>query len=318
MNSLRVMTASLLVAMVSFPVIAQYPTRPINLIVFTPPGGPSDTAARTVMQSVSKSIGQQVLVENRPGADGAIAIQAVMNAKADGHTLLWGSSSMVGLPMVQKAAPLKSLSELAPVSAVVAFAFGMYVHPDVPANTVAEFVKYAKANPGKLSYATGPLGEFLAASLLIQETGIDMVRIPYKGGAQAMPDVVAGRVQVYFTPMSIGQGPAQSGKLRMLATLLPERSPLMPNVPTMEEAGFGRVAFPSWNGILAPPKTPREAIERISQEVRTALKEPAVLAALSQRGVRPLGTTADELAAMIAKDEELWRKFVRDNKIEAQ
>ncbi len=314
----RAVAGIILAVVASFPAAAQYPSKPISVIVFTPPGGPADTAARTLAQRISKSIGQQVVVENRPGAEGSIAAQAVMNAAPDGYTLLWGSGSMVGIPMLQKSAPFKSLSDFAPVSIPIWFAFGMYVHPSLPAKTVAEFVSHAKANPNKLSYATGPLSEFMAAALFIQQTGVDMVRVPYKGGAQAMPDVLAGRVQVYFTPMSIGQGPAQSGKLRMLATLLPERSLLMPDVPTMAEAGVKGVSLPSWNGIFAPPKTPRALTERFSREVRAALQDGEVKAVFDQRGVQPVGSTPDELAATITKDEDLWRRFIRDNGIELQ
>lgn len=306
-----------LAVIASCPATAQYPSKPITLIVFTPPGGPADTAARTLAPRITSSIGQPVLVENRPGAEGLIAAQAVMNAAPDGYTLLWASGSIAGIPMIRKSAPFKSLSDFAPVSIPIRFSYGLYVHPSLPANTVAEFVNHAKAHPGKLSYATGPLAEFMAAALFIQATGVDMVRVPYKGGAQAMPDVVAGRVQVYFTPMSIGHGPAQSGKLRMLATLLPERSPLMPNVPTIVEAGVD-MALPSWNGIFAPPNTPREITERLSREVRAAVGDAQVRAAFDQRGVQPVGSTPSELAATIVKDEELWRRFIRDNKIEEQ
>ena len=315
---LRGILALTIVVIASSAAMAQFPAKSINMVVFTPPGGPADTAARTLAPRIARSIGQPVVVENRPGAEGAIAAHAVMKAAPDGYTLLWASGSLAGYPMLSKSPPFSSLAEFAPVSIPLWFEFGMYIHPRVSANTVAEFVTYAKANPGKLSYATGPLSEFLAASLFIQQTGIDMVRVPYKGGAQAMPDVIAGRVQVYFTPMSIGHGYAQSGKLRMLATLSPERSPLAPNVPTMGEAGVKGVTLPSWNGIFAPPKTPPHIAEQLSKEVRMAVQDTEVRTAFAQRGVQPVGSTPAELAALIVKDEELWRKFVRDSKLDPQ
>ena len=316
MTWLRVLLTWALVAIVPNAAMAQYPVKPISLVVFTPPGGPADTAARTLAPRIARSIGQPVVVDNRPGAEGSIAAQAVLKAAPDGHTLLWASGSLVGYPLLNKSAPFDSLAEFAPVSIPLWFVFGMYIHPSVSANSVTEFVSHAKANPGKLSYATGPLSEFLAAALFIQQTGVDMVRVPYKGGAQAMPDVIAGRVQMYFTPMSIGHGYAQSGKLRMLATLLAERSPLTPDVPTMEEAGVKGVTLPSWNGIFAPPKTPRRVTEQLSREVRMAVLDAEVRTAFAQRGVQPVGSTPEELAAMIVKDEGLWRRFVRDNKLE--
>ena len=316
MTWFRALLASVVVVIAPNAAMAQFPAKPINLVVFTPPGGPADTPARTLAPRIARSIGQPVVVDNRPGAEGSIAAHAVMKAAPDGYTLLWASGSLVGYPMLNKSAPIASLAELAPVSIPLWFAFGMYIHPSVSANTVTDFVGLAKANPGKLSYATGPLSEFLAAALFIQQTGIDMVRVPYKGGAQAMPDVVAGRVQMYFTPMSIGHGYAQSGKLRMLATLLPERSPLAPDVPTMEEAGVKGVTLPSWNGVFAPPKTPHHVTQQLSREVRIAVLDTEVRTAFAQRGVQPVGSTPDELAAMIVKDEGLWRTFVRAHKLE--
>jgi tripartite-type tricarboxylate transporter receptor subunit TctC len=299
-------------------VLAQYPAKAITIVVFTPPGGPSDTAARTLAQRMSKALGQQIVIDNRPGAEGSIAAQAVLKAAPDGYMMLWGSGSMIGIPFMQKTPPFQSMSEFAPVSSTARFAFGMYVHPSVPATTVAEFVAHARANAGKLSYATGPLSEFIAASVFLRETGLTMTRIPYKGGAQAMPDVVAGRVQLYFTPISIGQSYAQSGRLRMLATLLPERSPLTPDVPTIAEAGIKNMWVPAWNAIFAPPKTPREITARIAREVQLGVKDPEVRSAYEQRGVQGVGSTPDELAATVAQDTALWKQFVQDNKLEAQ
>ncbi len=318
MNRTLVFALMLGAAFTSFPTTAQYPTKPINLIVFTPAGGPSDTAARNVTQKIAKSIGQQVLIDNRPGADGAIAARAVLSAPPDGYTLLWGSGSMVGIPMVQKSAPFQSLAEFAPVGIVTRFAFGMYVHPSVPATSVGEFITYARAHSGKLNYASGTLSEFMAAAHFLRASGLEMLRVPYKGGAQAMPDVLAGRVQLYFTPLSIGHAHAQAGRLRMLATLMPERSPLMPNVPTLDEAGVKGVVLPSWNAIFAPPKTPHEITDRLYREVRLALQDPEVRAAYEQRGVQAVGSSPDELAATIAQDEDLWRRFIRENNIPQQ
>jgi len=305
-------------SLAALPAAAQYPTRPVTVVVFTPPGGPSDTAARTLAQRVAKSLGQPVVVENRPGADGGIAAQHVLNASPDGHTLLWGSGSMVGIPMLLKTPPFQSLADFAPVSIPVRFAFGLYVHPSVPAANVGELVAHARANPGKLTYATGPLSEFMAAALFLRATGIDMLRVPYKGGAQAMPDVLAGRVHAYFTPMSIGQAHAQAGRLRMLATVQDERSPIAPDVPTLAEAGVRDVSIPSWNAIFAPPRTPREITERLARDIKTALQDPEVRTAYEQRGAQPVGSTPDELAAAITRDIELWKRFIRENRIEPQ
>jgi tripartite-type tricarboxylate transporter receptor subunit TctC len=201
---LSMVSLAVFLVLSSVSAFAQYPIKPIHLIVPFAAGGPSDNAARMIGQALSKSIGQPVIIENRPGANGAIAAQALLAAPADGHTLLWGIASMVAIPLVQRNAPFDSIAEFAPVSLVGRFAFGMYVHPGLPARSVAEFVAYARANAGKLNYATSALGEFMAAAQFMKAAGISMVRVPYKGGAQLMPDLIEGRVQVNFAPVSLG------------------------------------------------------------------------------------------------------------------
>jgi tripartite-type tricarboxylate transporter receptor subunit TctC len=294
------------------PVAAQSPGKPIRVVVPTPAGGPSDTAARTVAQALAKSLGQPVVVENRPGASGAIAAQAVLGAPPDGHTLLWGLASMAGIPLLQKSPPFQSLAELAPVSLVGRFAFGMFVHPDVPAKTVPEFVAYARANPDRLSYATGTLGEYMAAAQFLKATGITSVRVPYKGGAQLMPDLVSGRVQLNFGPVSSGLQHAKEGKLRMLAVVLPQRSTVAPDVPTLAETGLASVSLPSWQALFAPPKTPRDLVDRLSREVARVLGDPGVRAQLEQQALQVDGSTPEALAAVVARDTDTWRTFVRD------
>lgn len=295
--------------------MAQYPNKPIRIVVLTPPGGPSDTAARAVGQALSKSLGQPVVIENKPGASGAIAAQAVLAAPADGYTLLWSIASMAGIPMLQKSSPFQSLAEFTPVSLVGSFAFGLYAHPGVPARSVAELNSHIRANPDKLSYGTGTLGEYMAMAQLLKATGGSALRVPYRGGSQLMPDLLGGRIQLNVGPLSNGLPHVKENKLRLLAVLLPQRTPLAPDVPTMTESGLASVSLPTWQALLAPPKTPGEIAERLAREIASAVRDPALKAALEQQGMLVEASTPAALAAVIARDTETWRSFIREYNI---
>jgi tripartite-type tricarboxylate transporter receptor subunit TctC len=295
------------------PALAQYPAKPVRLIVPFAAGGATDSAARTVGQALARSLGQPVLVENKPGAEGAIAGQAVAGAPADGYTLLFGAISMLALPFTMKPAPFDALADFAPVTTVGRLTFGMYVNPGVPSRSMAEFVAYARANPGKLNYASSTVSEQLAASQFMKAAGADMVKVPYKGGVAAMPDLVTGRVQVYFSPLSTGIGQVKDGRLRMLAVMLPRRSALLPDVPTMEEVGLPSVSVPTYQVILAPMKTPRDIVERLSKEVNLVLQDPQVRTELEKQGLMIEGSTPQALGATMKETTQAWAKFVRDN-----
>ena len=292
-----------------------YPSRPVRLILPTPAGGPSDTAARALAQALTGSLGQPVVIENKPGAGGSLAAQALLAAPPDGYTLLWGLASMAGIPLLQKSPPFKSLSEFAPVSLVGHFGFTLFTHPDVPAANVAELVAYAKAHPDKLSYATGTLGEYMAAAQFIKATGVRMLRVPYKGGAQLMPDLLSGRVQVNFGPTSSGLQHARAGKLRMLATMLPEPSAVAPEVPTLAAAGVSTGTLPTWQAVFAPAGTPREITQRLSAAIAQAVKTPALRTQFDQQSLQPVGSTPQALAEVVVADTQAWQTFVRDYEI---
>lgn len=299
----------------ALPAAAQQAAAPLRLIVPTPAGGPSDTAARALAQAIARNSGQTVVIENRPGAGGALAAQAVMGAAPDGRTLLWGLASMAGIPMLQKSPPFQSLAELTPVSLVGRFAFGMFVHPGVPARNVAEFVAHARAHPDALSCANGTLGEFMAAAQFMRATEVRTVFVPYKGGAQLMPDLISGRVQLNFGPLSSGLAQVQSGKLRLLAVLAPQRVGLQPEVPTLAEAGVATGPLPTWQAVFMPPKTPREMAEALSRDIAAALRDPALKTQLEQQALQTEGSTPAALAAVVAQDTEAWRAFIRDHGI---
>lgn len=268
-----------------------------------------------LVQAMRKSLGPQIVVENRPGGNGAIAAQAVLAAPADGYTLLWGVASMSALPLLQRAAPFQSLAEFAPFATIGHFAFCIVAHPGVPAKTVAEFVAYARANPDNLNYASSTLAEFKSAAQFMKAAGIRMVRVPCKGGSQVMPDLVAGRVQVHFGTMSTALPYTGDGRLRMLAVLMPQRSAAAPEVPTLAEAGMAGISVPTWQAIFAPRKTPREIVDRLSREVASALQDAGLRAQFARQSLQIGESTPQALAALIEADAVEWNGFVRDNAI---
>lgn len=288
-----------------------FPSQPLKIIVATPPGGASDTAARLLAQSLSRSLGQQVVVENKPGGNGVPAVQTVLGAPADGHTLLWAMSSMAGMPMLVKSAPVKSMSDFAPVVGVVNLVYGLFVNPAVPANNVTELATHLKAHPDKLSYGTGVLSEYMATVHYLRSVGAKAVRVPYKGGAQLMPDLISGELQFNIGPLAPGLPHVRSGKLRLLATL-PERSDSAPGVPALREAGIATDALPTWNGLVAPPGTPPAVTERIAAEVNRALAETGLRSALEAQGFRVSGGTPQQMATAIETAAATWRQFIRD------
>ena len=305
-------------AIAAFPAAAQYPAKPIRLLVPFPAGGPTDGVARTVAQAMTKSLGQPIVVENKPGAEGAIAAQTAAAAAPDGYTLFFATSSVLALPVVAKPAPFDTFKDFEPISTVGRFAFGMVVNPSVPAQTMGEFVAYARANPGKLNFGSANVGEHMAAAQFMKATGTDMVRIPYKGAAQTLPDLVAGRVQVYFTPVAGTIGHVKDGRLRMLATLLPQRLAIAPDVPTMTEAGVNGVSVQSWQVIVAPAKTPKDIVERLSRAVNAALHDPEARAQLENRALFIEGSTPHRLVEILHESNREWTQFVRENETVAK
>lgn len=314
---LTLLSMALWTAAPALAVAQTYPSKPIRLITPFAAGGPSDNAARALSEALAKSLGQPVIVDSRPGADGAIAGQAVATAAPDGHTLLWGTSSViVGAPLLQKPAPYDGLNGFTPIAVVGRFTYTLAVHPDVPAKTVAELIEYAKRNPDKLNFGTGTLTEYMAAVQFMKATGVKMTRVPYKGGAQVMQDLIAGRVHVHFGPISLHQPQAKDGKLRLLANLQSERSPTAPDLPTLAEAGVRGVDAPTWQAVFAPPKTPREISDVLARELRRATQDPALRAAFERQTVQMETQPGPEgLAITLRQDLAQWEQFIRENGI---
>jgi tripartite-type tricarboxylate transporter receptor subunit TctC len=294
---------------------AQGVGKPIRLLVPFPAGGPSDTVARVVAQALTKTPGRQLIVDNRPGVNGLIATKAALQAPADGYTLLYGVGSMLALPMVQSGAGFDWVADFAPISTLGQFEFGLFVHPGMSARTVSELAAQARAKPGEMRYAASTLSEYLAAAQLVKVAQIDMIRVPYKGSTQALPDLIAGRIEVYFTPLSAGLPYAKDGRLRLMATLLPQRSTVVPDVPTMAEAGMRGVTVPSWQAVFAPAKMPPQAIQELNRDINVALQDRGVRAQLERQALHIEGSTPDAFARIIRTDLQLWEQFIRENDI---
>ncbi|MSQ72462.1 MAG: tripartite tricarboxylate transporter substrate binding protein [Betaproteobacteria bacterium] len=295
---------------------AQYPVKPIRLVVPLLAGGPLDNTARIVGQSLSQSLGQPVVIENRPGADGAIAAQAVLAAPADGYTLFFANNtSVVGAPLLNKNLAYDTVTDFTPVSFVGRITLAIYAHPESPATSIADLVAYARANPNKLNYATSTIGDVIAAAQLLNSAGIAMVRVPYKGAAQAMPDLVAGRVQLGIAPISAGLGQVKDGRLRMLAIILPRRSPVVPDVPTIAEAGLPGVTVTTWAGVFGPKNLPREIVNRLSIELNQVVQRPEVRAQFDRQGFQGEGSTPEGLTAILKQELGVWAKIIKDNGI---
>jgi tripartite-type tricarboxylate transporter receptor subunit TctC len=314
---IRKLASALLMTAASAAAVAEYPDRPIKILVPFAAGGPSDAIARTLGRALSPSIGQPVIVENRPGAEGQIAAQATFAAPPDGYTIfLGGSSSTVALAALKRDLPFDPL-EFTPVTTVAGVAWGLFVNRDVPAKSVEELVRHARANPGKLSYAVSANTEFMAASQFMKATGARMLKVPFKGSAQAIPELIAGRVDVYFCPITPERiAYSKDGRLRLLATVAAKRNPLLPEVPTMAEAGIAGISIPNWNVLVGPPRMPAAVAERLAREVGKVLKDPEVRAQFANLALEAGSSTPQELRAMQASDSKLWHDFVREHDIQ--
>jgi len=292
---------------------AQYPSKPIRFIVGFPPGGSADPTTRIIGAALQEQLGQPVVVENRPGADSAIAAEQMTRMPPDGYTIMFASNSaMTAAVALRKAPTYDPLKDFTPVSMVGRATVFFYVHPSIPAKTLKEFIAHAKANPGKVVYGTGNPLSILYGQQLTSATGIEWLHVPYKGEGPLNPDILAGRVHCSFLSTGSAVSNAKDGRLRPLAVLAEKRSPLLPDVPTISEAGVPEVTVRQWAGVYGPPKMPREIVERLNKEVNAALKRPDVLEKLQSYGYAAEGSTPERLLEINRADLELWRKLVKE------
>jgi tripartite-type tricarboxylate transporter receptor subunit TctC len=289
-----------------------WPQRPVKIVVPFAPGGNTDGIARIVAQRLSEVFKQPFVVENRAGAGGAIASEAVARSPADGHTLIMATLGQIAITPAMTKVAYDPVKDFAPISVIGTNPFVLIAHPSVPARTLKELVDYARREPDKLAYAAtfGGLSH-LAMALFVKRAGIEVLPVMYKGGAAPLTDVVAGHVQLYLTNLSGVPQYAATGALRPLAVSNEKRVPQMPEVPTFIESGFPGFKMVQWNGLLAPAGTPREIVDRLAKEIGNAVKDPNFIERLAALDVDPLGNTPEEFAAMIAADIPLWAEAVK-------
>ena len=291
-----------------------WPAKAVRFVVPFPPGGATDVAARALADKLAAAFGQQVVVENRAGGGGAIGAAEVARAAPDGYVLLFTADPMTTQHLVVKALPYDVMRDFVPVTQVTIQPIAIAVHPSVGASTIQEFVALAKASPGKYSFAhsgTGS-GQHMAGELFKRRAGIDMVDIPYRGGGPAVADLLGGQVLVGV----LGSTPLvphhKAGRVRILGFTTKERFALLPEIPTVQEAGFAGFDISQWLGIFAPAGTPRPIVERLNAEVNKALQAPDVVEKMNAQGVAPAGGGVDEFAAFVRKDYEHWGRVVRE------
>ena len=313
MKTLIVVSALAVAFGLSSTAAAQYPAKPIRIIQWLPAGATADTVFRIVAQPLSQVLGQPVLVDNKPGADGAIAAELTARSVPDGYTLFSaGNTPMLGVPTLRKNPPYDPVADFAPITSIVKFAFFLVVHPSVPAKTLRELIDHARANPGKLNYASGNVNGVLAAAQLMSLGKLEMVHVPYKGEVLAIPDLLNARVHMMFGTGGVTAPLVKEGKLRALATLLPVRSPMLPDVPTIAEAGMPQLSVVIWAGLFGSAKMPKEIVDRLSREVNAILQRPAVREQFEKLGVEASGSTPEELAAFLKQQLVDWGRAARE------
>lgn len=289
---------------------ADYPTRPIRIIVPYAPGGGADAVARVVARKAGESLGQTIVVENKGGAGSILGTDLVAKADPDGYTLLLGQSGPISInPAVYKSLPYDPAKDFAPITMTNSYPYVLVVNANLPAKSLQEFVALGKREPGTMNYGTTGVGaaNHLVSELFCAKAGLKMTHIPYRGTALAVADLVAGQVTMVFgDPVSVLPH-INAGRLRALAVTSPQRSPVAPQIPTMAESGYPDIDAVAWHGILAPAKTPPEIIRKLNVEIVKALQDPSVKSLLDNQAMQVVGDTPEEFAAFLRKDAATWK-----------
>jgi tripartite-type tricarboxylate transporter receptor subunit TctC len=320
--SRRTLTAAaVLAASISLPGLSlgadPYPSKPITLVVPNPPGGLVDTSARLVSEPLARVTGQSVVVDNKPGGSGNLAYGLVARSPKDGYSVLVSYSGYhIANPILMDKLPWE-LKDLTPVGLITVATNVIAVHPSVPVNNLREFIAWAKQNPGKLNYASQGNGSVshIGTEIFKQLTGVDMTHVPYKGSGQAIQDVLAGQVQVFITTPPSVMGHVQSGKLKALAVTGKTRHPSMPNVPTVAEAGLANYELESWVALYVPAGTPREVVQKLSQDVKRSMELPETKQRAEQAGIEVRYLTPAETTQQLDRDIASWTKAIKSANI---
>ncbi len=306
----------MLATFLALPAFAQYPNKPIRMILAFPPGGPTDINARIFALKLGESMGQQIIVDNKPGAGGNIAAAEVAKAPADGYTIFYNTSAITIAPSLYSKLNYDPLKDFAPVALTATVPLVLVVNPALPVKSVQDFVAYAKANPAKVNYASSGSGTIthLAGALFATQMGLSMQHIPYKGSAPALVDVAGGQTQMMIDTINTILPYAKDNRLRPLAIAIQRRSAALPDVPTLEEAaklpGFEMSA---WQGIVVPTATPKDVVTRLNTEINKAVQNADLRQRLATQGAEPLGGTSEAYAAYIRSEIGRWTKVVRDS-----
>ena len=307
------LTSTATTTMVQTPAAAEFPVKPIRFIVPFPPGGGTDITARTIAQKLSERWGQQVVVDNRPGANGTIGVDIASKSAPDGYTITMISSSHAVNVSLYAKLPYDLLKDLAPVTQATAQPYALVIHPAVAAKSVKELVTLARAKPGALNYGSSGAGglSHLSGALLASLAGVSLTHIPYKGGALAMNDVIGGQIQMLFGTLLLTGTHVKAGRLRSLAVTTAKRAPAAPELPTMMEAGVPGYEVAQWYGVLAPARVPPAIVDRLSTEIARGLHQPDVKPRLAADGSDAVGNTPAEFGAHIRAEVAKWAKLTK-------
>ena len=311
---------AVLLALIGFAAHAQsYPNKPITIVVPFGPGSGSDIIARIVGARLSQSVGQSAVIENKPGANGAIAAAQVARAAPDGYTLFLGTNTpMSAAPSLVKNINYDPVKDFVALCRVGSFTQMLLVNPELPIKSISELIAYAKANPGKLSFASGNASSVLAGETLKRWAGIDMVHVPYRSAPPAVQDVLGGRVSMLFTDLSTGLPHHKTGALRGLATTRLQRSALLPELPTLDESGVKGFDMDSWAALFAPAGTPKDIVAKLNTEFRKIIDTPEVKAQIAATGFEAFSSSTEELEEFVKAQLVKWTRMIKDAGIEPE
>jgi len=304
---------ALSLALLSPLALAQYPSKPVRVVIHFPAGGSTDLVARVLSQALTESLGQAFVVENRTGADGAIAASAVMQSPPDGHTLFIATNTaMMQVPLLKKNPPYDPLTSFTPVSLVGRYTFLLVVTPSLGVNSFNEFVAYAKKNPGKINFSTYSGASQLAYAQIVKTAGVDMLRVPYKGEAPSVTDILGGQIHAVFATPTSSLSHIRDGRLKALAVTLPQRWPLLPEVPTTVEAGMPPINVEFFAAMYGPAGMPPEIATRVSQELNKIIARPAIREQIDKQGFALAASTPEELRAFTKRQLGAWAQGFKE------
>jgi tripartite-type tricarboxylate transporter receptor subunit TctC len=307
-------------ALLAGPAWAQgYPTRNITLVLPFAAGSGTDTTTRLIAAEVSKALGQQLVVENKPGANGMLAATHVARSAPDGYTLFVTTNTTHSAnPSLMKQLTYDPVKDFTPIARTGNLPFMLVIHPDIPAKNVQELTAYAKANPGKLTYASGSSAAIVMGATYARRAGLDLLHVPYKSSPPALTDVIGGRVSMMFIDIPTGLPLVAAGKLRGLAVTTKDRSSLLPETPSMQEAGVPDFDITSWQGWFGPPNLPKDVVTKVNAEVRKVIEKPEIKKQLGERGMDAFSGTPEQLSTFVDEQLVLWTRLIKDAGIEPE